>query len=577
MTEFEQYFFTKLRCDTDIEGCYFCMPSNDCFTYCINELKIALENQLEENIKNNYVLELSKWFYKFLENDKILKSIDSLSFSQLLLLLKEMSEGKSFDKKDTITTLVHLRGQLAHKYFHKIKDELSALSQSTILDYEYLDVLIELFLNECLARDIDIRFIHKTIEWYESGNFKTFESFLEFFVSRITISYDIYLPVKNYKSINKDVFKQNNQEIISNKGIHYLHIYENGSIDYYRVITSHMIRIDSIFNTIKLYTRSEIDYDFEENILIDIGCKHLLKIKEVYLPFSEINKYKGVNPYAKFMNNSINNLNKLYELDRNLYHKILNIIGYSEKNNDSINSSSYVDSWIALESLYSLNETTSGYKAVKMLLPSFISSKIIINKLTFILKNAFGRKEMLAEDFVEKPFCEVEKLAQNAKSLFYKRELLKAKNKVQTISNLKKYYDAIEQRVSIDITRIYMLRNEYVHESKLSAFKSLQFYRLRNYLVLSIDLFFNMLDQRIDRDSGRGEIAYSVFAKLKEKNDLRHTFFLVSTEKRKYKNNMDILKIDEIDKTVSQADVTMNIILNNNYIIKKFVKYEKQH
>ena len=575
MTEFENYFFTKLRYDTDIEDCYFCMPSNDCLTYNIDELKNALENQLEENIKNNYVLELSKWFFKFLENDKILRSINSLHFSQLLLLLKEMSEGNSYDKKDVITTLIHLKNNLSYQYLRKVRDELLRLSQNNDIDYDYLDYLIELFLNECLARDVDIRFFHKTIEWYINDNFQSFESFLDFFVKKVSISYDIYLPIKNYKTINEDVFNQNSQEVVSIDNSYYLHIYENGSIDYYRVITSHMIRIDSIFNTIKLYTRSEIDYDFEEKILIDVKCTYLRNIKEVYLPFSNINKYSGVNPYSRFMKNSIENLNKLYESDRNLYHKILNIIGYTEKNNDSINSSSYVDSWIALESLYSLNETLTGYKAVKTMLPSFISSKIIVNKLTYILKNGLKRKSIKAEKFIGSQCSDIEEMAKEANSPYFARELLKIKNNIGTINNLKKYYEAIEQRISIDITRIYMLRNEYVHESKLSAFKSLQFYRLRNYLVLSIDLFFNMLNQRIDLDSNRREVAYSVFVRLKEKNNLRHTFFTVTTEKRKYKNNTKILTIDEIDKTVSIEDIVMNIIFNNNSIVKKFVKYEK--
>lgn len=575
MTEFENYFFTKLRYDTDIEDCYFCMPSNDCLTYNIDELKNALENQLEENIKNNYVLELSKWFFKFLENDKILRSINSLHFSQLLLLLKNVSEGNSYDKKDVITTLIHLKSNLSYQYLRKVRDELLRLSQNNDIDYDYLDYLIELFLNECLARDVDIRFFHKTIEWYTNGNFQSFESFLDFFVKKVSISYDIYLPIKNYKTINEDVFNQNSQEIVPIDNSYYLHIYENGSIDYYRIITSHMIRIDSIFNIIKLYTRSDIDYDFEEKILIDVKCAYLRNIKEVYLPFSNINKYSGVNPYSRFMKNSIENLNKLYETDRNLYHKILNIIGYTEKNNDSINSSSYVDSWIALESLYSLNETLTGYKAVKTMLPSFISSKIIVNKLTYILKNGLKRKSVKAENFIVLQYSDIEGMAKEANSPYFARELLKIKNNIGTINNLKKYYEAIEQRISIDITRIYMLRNEYVHESKLSAFKSLQFYRLRNYLVLSIDLFFNMLNQRVDLDSNRREVAYSVFMRLKEKNNLRHTFFTIATEKRKYKNNTKILAIDEIDKTVSIEDIVMNIIFNNNSIVKKFVKYEK--
>lgn len=573
--EFESYFFSKLKHDTDINNCYFCMPSNDCFTYCINELKHALENQLEENIKNNYVLELSKWFFSFLENDPILKKVDSLKFSKLLLLLKDLSEGKQCNKKETVTNLVFLRNSLTFHYFSRIKDELLSLNGVNEIDYSFLDCLIELFLNECLARDIDIRFINKTIEWYENGVFQSFQSYLCFFVEKKHISYDIYIPLLNYKAINEDVFEQNGQKIVQLDNDYYLHIYENGSIDYYRIITSHMIRINSIFNTIKLYTSSEIDYDYKKNILIKIDCDEIEKMKEVYLPFSNLIKYKGVNPYAKFMSNSIQNLNVLYDVDRDLYHKILNIIGYSEKNNDSINSSSYVDSWIALESLYSLNSIMFGFKSVKTLLPSFISSKIIINKLTYILKNGFKSSRISAENFIGLSEADTDVLAEKSSSFYYKRELLKMKNRLSSIKNLSKYYSDIEKRISIDLTRIYMLRNEYVHESKLSAFKSLEFYKLRNYLVLSIDLFFNMLDQRIGYDNVGGEIAYNVFSRLKDKNDLRRIFFIVSTEKRKYRNNAEILEIIELNDRVSMSDVIRNIVFNNNSIVKKFVKHDK--
>ena len=492
-----------------------------------------------------------------------------------MLLLKDLSEGKSVNKQETIDKLTHLKSSLSFLYFDYIKNEILKLDDFNSIDFDYFDYLIELFLNECLARDIDIRFIHKTIEWYKEHQFKTFDEYLNFFVNKVRISYDIYIPILNYKDINKDVFKQNDQTVINIDSGNYLHIYENGSIDFYRVITSHMIRIDSIFNTLKLYTSSEIGYDYKNDILIEVSSKTIEGVKQIYIPFSAIVKYKGVNPYTRFMNNSINNLNKLYEYDRDLYHKILNIIGYSEKNNDYINSSSYVDSWIALESLYSLNEVIPGYKSVKTLLPSFISSKIIVNKISNLLRVSFAKKEMTVERLIEIKDSELINACASIKSFYYKREVEKIKKRICNIKNLRNYYESVEKRISIDITRIYMLRNEYVHESKLSAFKSLQFYKLRDYLILSIDLFFNMLNQRIDFNQERKDIAFDVFAKLKDKNDLRKLFFIISTEKRKYRNNSEILIIKELDNDVSLSDAIMNIIFNNNAIVKKFVKYEK--
>lgn len=570
-----QYFVTKLSHDTDIYNCYFCMPSNDCFTFCINELQSALKNQLEENIKNNYVLELSRWFYAFLEKDKILKNVDSLRFSHLLLLLKDLAEGKQSNKEETITLLTNFKSVLSNEYFTNVSSEIVKVVADICPNYDYLDYLTELFLNECLARDIDIRFIHKTIEWFKKGVFKSIEDYLSFFTAKKRIAYDIYLPIINYKSENEDVFKLNEQEITCVDGVYYLHIFKNGFIDYFNIITSHMVRVDSIFNMLKLYTSTEIDYDRNKDILVDISCPSLADIKEEYISFNQITKYKGISPYTKFMIGTITNLNELYEKDKLLYHKLLNIIGYSEKDNDYISSSSYVDAWISLESLYSLNKISSGYNSVKQLLPSFVSPRIIINKLTFILKNAFkGKTKVTSEDFIKMDDEKLNVYLQKTKNFFYKRELQKFKARISSVKELYKYYISIESRIRIDIIRIYMLRNEYVHESKLSAFKSLQFYKLKNYLTISIDLFFNMLNQCLEYSTRKEQdIAYKVFYKIKEKNTLRETFFKISTEKRKY-NNSEILAINEIGNSIDLSDVITNIILNNNSITTKYIKFD---
>ncbi len=570
-----QYFVTKLSHDTDIYNCYFCMPSNDCFTFCINELQSALKNQLEENIKNNYVLELSRWFYAFLEKDKILKNVDSLRFSHLLLLLKDLAEGKQSNKEETITLLTNFKSVLSNEYFTNVSSEIVKVVADICPNYDYLDYLTELFLNECLARDIDIRFIHKTIEWFKKGVFKSIEDYLSFFTAKKRIAYDIYLPIINYKSENEDVFKLNEQEITCVDGVYYLHIFKNGFIDYFNIITSHMVRVDSIFNMLKLYTSTEIDYDRNKDILVDISCPSLADLKEEYISFNQITKYKGISPYTKFMIGTITNLNELYEKDKLLYHKLLNIIGYSEKDNDYISSSSYVDAWISLESLYSLNKISSGYNSVKQLLPSFVSPRIIINKLTFILKNAFkGKTKVTSEDFIKMDDEKLNVYLQKTKNFFYKRELQKFKARISSVKELYKYYVSIESRIRIDIIRIYMLRNEYVHESKLSAFKSLQFYKLKNYLTISIDLFFNMLNQCLEYSTRKEQdIAYKVFYKIKEKNTLRETFFKISTEKRKY-NNSEILAINEIGNSIDLSDVITNIILNNNSITTKYIKFD---
>ncbi len=579
-TNAQNYFLRKIKDDTDIENCYFFMPSNDCFTYCINEIRVALSNKIEENVNNNYVLELSRWFYLFLEKDTILRKVNSLKYSYLLILMKDLSEGKKTNDKEILTILTDLKNSLSSVYLERVIFEIIGECNNDDPVFDHLREMTNLFINECLARGIDIRFIHKSIEWFTKGHFSSLEDYLHFFSGKAYVKYDIYIPIKNYSDINSDVFEKNDQEIIEQSGIHYLHIYQNDSIDYYTLITHHMIRVDSIFNMLKYYTASQIDYDYSQDILIDINSKHLNEKTQEFIKFNSIVKYQGATPYSKFIINTIENLNFLYNEDKDLYHKILNIIGYSEKGNDLINTSSYVDAWIALESLYSLDEVLSNYVAVKSYLPSFLSSRILLNRITYLLKKCFGSKNRLkAENFFKISEQQItEKLKDLPCDYYYKKELLYLKHMTSDVTNLRKLYEGIEKKMSIDVLRIYMLRNEYVHESKLGAFKSLQFYKLKNYLTLSIDLFFNMLNQRvnIERDRKEYSIGYEVFSKIKEKNRYRDTLFTVCTEKRKYCSNERVLAIDEIGNNIDLPSVITNIVLNNNIIVKKFVKYDEE-
>lgn len=582
MTVFEDFVFSKIMIESDVDNCYFYLPNNNCFTYCISEIRHALKNQISEKINNNsHVVELAKTFYDFLDHDKILKKVDSVYYSSILLLIKSISEGCPTEKNEAIIEKLSMyKRLLSNKYFETIIKEILKTSTEEKFDEDNLSYLVELFLNEALARDIDIRFIHTSADWFiNEKRFKTLTDYFYYFLQYNNFSAcDIYLPIKNFKKSNFDIFEKNEQEVIIRDDSTFLHVYNNQIIDFYSIIKKNMTRIQSIFNLLKLYTNSQIDFDYGKNVEIILNNKRFIGGQcKFEIPFSHFVFYKGVSPYSKFLNNTISNLSSISERDSVTYHKILNIIGYAEKDNDIINPSSYVDAWIATESLYSLSGLYSGYEAVKKIMPYSISTKFIVKRLTFLLQQSFKDERRLSlESFVEKA-CNGDKLRMTSSNPFYRYELSKMYDVCTNVKKLSSYYNYVEGNIRTALLRIYILRNEYVHESKLHAYSSLEFYKLKNYLTFSLDVFFGMLNQRIEFIDRKDNLMFDVFARIAFKNQEREMVFKMNNENIKYNNKSDVLKITELESEISLNDLIVNVLLNNNHINKKFVKYNNDN
>ncbi|MFA7157171.1 MAG: hypothetical protein WC123_05720 [Bacilli bacterium] len=568
MNNFEKYFFSKLAVETNINECYFGIPSNDSFTFLLNELKHIIQLQEDNEMRTSYIIVLSKWFFSFLEKDSILETIDSIDYARLIFMIKQISEGSPINKKEAVSSLKRIKDKNSDLYFKKVIDNLVLIQKENVFDCKTSNNLIELFINETLARNIDIRFIFKTIEWYKDGKFESFEDYLYYFLKQDSDSYDVYIPIKCFKENDNKIFEHHDQKVIDVDGNKYLKIYKNNTIDFYSLISENMMRIESIFNMLKLYTFSSINFDYEHDVLINFTRSKVLKnIDSLTFQLKSIMTYSGVKPYSKFMHQTINNLFLVEQGNRNAYHKVLNVISYSEKDNDFINPTAYVDAWIALETLFSLSDYGKGLDVVKNYLPMFVSSKIIMNKLTFLLKNGYS-KICKAEEFV----LHGKKI--NSENSYYDFELEKLNSKFGSVKELSKYYFEIENRIKIDLIRIYMLRNEYVHQSNLNAFRSLQFYKLKNYLTLSIDTFFGMLDKA--KRFAADDIIYQVFAKLIQKNTDRAIAFKIETENHKIDSKNKTLKVVEINNDKFTArNLSLNILLNNNAINKPFFRITK--
>ncbi|MCQ2976967.1 MAG: hypothetical protein MJ232_03025 [archaeon] len=576
MNRYEDFFFSKLMVQTDIVNCYFYMPSNACFTYFINEIALSIKNSENENIRKAYIIELCKNFYLFLDKDKVLKQIDSLQFVDLYLVIKSIAEGNcKYSNQIVIDKLFSLKRKFSDKCLCYVINEIKKYSTDNDFDEDYLSYLTDLFLNELLARGIDIRFIHNVAQWYiDKTHFKDFSSFLDFFFEENILT-DIYLPIINYSDENIKTIKNLKQDVIENENKYFLHVYQNDSNDYFSIIKLNMTRIQSMFNMLKFYTGSKIDFDLNGKILINVENKNLLQGSiSLEINFEDIIQYRGLAPSGKYFETTISNLDVISDYDTILYHKILNIIGYAEKDNDIINSSSYVDAWIALESLYSLPKTKSGFESVSSTLPQLISSKIIFQRLTFLLKNSFKKNKLDIEYFIKKA-CNDEKIKMTCTNPFYCYELNKMYKCCSNISKLAEYYKKMENQLLLDLLRIYMLRNEYVHESKLSAFSSLHFYKLKNILTISIDLFFSMINQKVRIIDKIDDLSFSVFSSLIKKNEDRELIFKIFNTNIKYNSNSERISILELESKLNLSDLILNIILNNNKLTTKFVRYER--
>ena len=570
MRDMELFFLTLLKCKTDVVDAYFELPTNDSFTYCIKEFYHCQENVINNNTQNNYLSDLANHFYNFLENDKILQKINSLDYAILLDDLRIIGEGKKTITKERITFYREVCHRNSYLYLKEICKQLVSLYNENSTKYDLIEELANLYLNEILSRGIDPRFIFESIKLYENNYFNSFEDYINYFLHQNYDSYDIYIPIVNMHKNDSEYFDQKEQEICfdDETNTSYAKVYRNKCIDYFSLINDQMTRIDSIFNLLKLYTKTKIDFDFDKNIIVKMS--NIFGSKIICVDFKGFISYKGISPYLKHLSLVIENLDSLSTKDKNNYHKLLNIIAYAEKDNDIISPSSYVDYWIALESLFGLSGRGYGYGCVSKYLPSIVAPKITINKITYFLSKL--NIQTKAEEFITKVCNNNVDDILKSKNPYYLYVLKKLSINFGSFKNIRKYYNDLEQEIKIDILRIYMLRNEYVHESNLKAFSSMQPYKLKNYLTIVIDEFFKGMAQKIDsRYISDYGIVYDIFSRIINKNDRRQYLLQYLCEKRKTKNIKKELDIIEAESKLNKNDIILNILLNNNELLKKYV------
>lgn len=583
-TDSEYLFKNFLLSKLNLKATYLDIPDNNCFYLCISEIIKNLSLNIDKNI-NDYSNVLIKNFYNCLINDTLFKEKQPAVYGALLAKLKDFLDSTKISKKELFGFLLDVRKRNNLSYFRMVFSEVeSILSKDKIENIDYTIKIFNTFLNEIIARGTDIRFLNFSLSEMDSNHiFDEVINYVKYIAEIKPFNkdvLDILVPIKIDKE--KDMFveicdkRKQKYEIFDD--IVYCKIYDCGTNDFFTLIEDQMVRISSIFDLIKLYTCHTPKFNSE----LPIKIKSKILNKEFEIPFNSIIKYTGNKPYSKHLFNTITTLDAAKETDIKFYHQVLNALSYAEKDLSAKNSNAFVDNWIALETICSISEIKSGYEAVQFYVPKMITTTIVRQNITAYLIKAYKNyyKDVKLEEFLKQITSNNCDEFLNKIPNTYNRFILSNWAKIlNNPLNLYQCLSRLQDKINIDILRIYILRNEYVHSCNLNAFQSLEFYKLKNLFNVVIDEFFRCLTNRKDKDESHEGIGFDIFNQFTYKWDimLKSLNLLFKSEDHSYKSDTTKTVPDKtsisikLENSLTYSDYLLNLLKNNNEILKKYI------
>lgn len=583
-TDSEYLFKNFLLSKLNLKATYLDIPDNNCFYLCISEIIKNLSLNIEKNI-NDYSNALIKNFYNCLIKDSLFREKQPAVYGALLSKLKDFLDSNKISKKELFGFLLDVRKRNSLSYFRMVFSEVeSILSKETINNIDYSISIFNTFLNEIIARGTDIRFLNFSLSEMDTN--PAFDKFINYvkYIAEVNPYnkdvLDILVPIKIDEE--KDMFieicdKRNQKYEIIDDTI-YCKIYDRNTNDFFTLIEDQMVRISSIFDLIKLYTYHTPEFDSE----LPIKIKSKILNKEFEIPFNYIIRFTGNKPYSKHLYNTITSLDAAKETDIKFYHQVLNTLSYAEKDLSRKNSNAFVDNWIALETICSISEIKSGYEAVQFFVPKILITTIVRQNITSYLIKAYKNyfKDVKLEDFLKIITSEnYEETLNKIPNTYNKYILLNWAKILNNPLNLYQYINRLQDKINIDILRIYILRNEYVHSCNLNAFQTLEFYKLKNIFNIVIDEFFRCLTNRKDKDESHEGIGFDIFNQFTYKWDimLKSLNLMFKVEEHIYKSDTTKIVPDRTNMTIklegnlTYSDYLLNLLKNNNEILKKYI------
>lgn len=557
----EQFLINIFKEKLHIGTQYLSIPSEICFTFCLNEtihnLRLSIENP---KINHLYLVED---FYNFLIKDKIFKKIDESEYYNLINYLQK-AIGGAMSSKELLLYLISVRSLFGKKYLNCIYDEMKSSFKTETNNKEDLYFLYNTFLNEIIVNKCCYQCLINIFDYFIKNKFNSLQDFLDYIWKLNEENIEILVPIKNCRNDDQSFLKNYNQiEEIDN--IKYLKIYENNTIDHIRLFEKQKKRIDVYFNMIKFYGSSNIDYSYDAKAIIK--KKYLNDIIELQL--RDITSYNPFLGSQEMRKNSLSTMYTLFDKENyDLYYSINDILAYAERDNDILNSASFVDNWISIESLIKLSNSKNGVEGVTYYIPKMLAIEFLRKDLNTLLKAVY--KNISLEKFIQLIY------ENSLKTSYSKNEYLKWKlsKYIEIIKKPKSLYEElqnIEKKLEKDLRRIYIIRNEYVHSSNVDVWNNTSKLKLKHLLSFGLDCVFKTLNNNIKNEhyNVRGE---DIFSDINKNYNNRNNILLALSGEYKI-NNKKISK-EIIGQNLKQYQIITNIILNRRNALN--VYYENQ-
>lgn len=546
----EQFLICIFREKLHLNSQYLSLPSEICFSFCVNETIHNLKLNIE-NSKINH-LYLIKDFYDFVVKDSILKKIDESEYYNLLNYLQK-ALGGSISSKELLLFLTSIKALFQKKYLNEIYNEVLTSFNDENIDNDSLYFLYSTFLNEIIVNKCSYQcLIYLFNDFNKNNKFENLYKFLDYLWKNCDENIEILVPIKNWKSEDLKFLSTYNQ-IEEIGDLKYLKIYENNTIDYVFLFQKQKKRIDTYFNFIKFYGSSNIDYSFDQKSII----KRKVIDDSIDVPLREIISYNPFTGTKEMRENSITTMYSLYDAEAyNLYYSINDILSYAERDNDLLSSASFVDNWIAIESLIKLSGNKNGIEGVVYYLPKILAVEFLRKDLNTLLKVLY--KEMTIERFIKLVIEDNLKMSYS-RNAYLKWRLSKYIDILKNPKELDNELSRIEESIERDLRRIYIIRNEYVHSSNNDVWNNTSKLKIKHLLSFTLDCVMRTINNNVKSEHYLidGEDIFSDI--LKNYNNRKNVLQALSGD---FKINDKKISKNSVGQQLEKYKIMSNIILN---------------
>lgn len=566
-------------------------PDISCFTYCIKEIVSICEVSLET--KNREYFKLVDSFLSFMKTDIVFQNIDSMQYVNLLTNLTTISSDLSkVNVYETKSYFKRLLKVYRKQYLIELKNKIISSIINSDIEMKTLEKLTITTINELLSMGYTYKYLAETFKNYNFGNYENnvlenFESLITFLFEFTSDNYDIYLPIKeaNQRDVNfvrstmyyeqkielgKEIKAENPQIKNLNDETYYCHVYFSYN-DYYKGLEENIKRIRSIFNVLKFYTRSQIDFDMYGKTYIKSNKLNFINEKTI-TDILQFSIFQGTEQTIDLIQD---NFKTLKENENIILEEIFNIMNYSQKDLDVFSVDQFVSKWISLETIAGKSETKKGFVAVLYYVPKFLTIAFFRQKLTTTLTKSYGYKNgMNLEKFINMTISQSkEEILSKIKNKYHKYLISNYYDVLTNTNKLQKQILHDKSIIEFYLYRIYMLRNRYVHLGDTSIYNDMIRYSLNFIEPFFIDRVLKSINglMSLKQNNLTWDDAYT---ELDNKYDVLFSALKITIDELKISKDF-IIRYSDLSQNKEHKNLIFNFILERDEKMFNNFKEEK--